>query len=94
MSINVKTENAHDATVQVHIAFENANRYRRNQKRRRATRTYNTASLRDAEPFTLTTGLNKADHRSSAKAHKSNAEMLPYAPPSPARSRPAVQSPA
>ena len=68
MSINVKTENVNDATVQVHIAFENASRYRGHPKRRRATRILNQARLRDGQPMELTVGRNKAAHRSSTKA--------------------------
>lgn len=82
MSINVKTENVTDATVQVHIAFENAGRYRRKSNRRRAARVYNRARLRTAEPGDLITGRNRAEHRSSTKAarpgsRKREPEILP-----------------
>lgn len=66
MSINVKTENAHDATVQVHIAFENASRSGQ-FRRRRATRSYNRAGPRNHQPVELSVGRNRAVHRSSSK---------------------------
>lgn len=94
MSINVKTENVNDATVQVHIAFENEGYNHRKPKKRRATRTFNRALLRDVEPIDLSTGRNKAEHRSSSKTHRRDQNLIPYAPPSPVRSRPARQSPA
>lgn len=81
MSINVKTENVNDATVQVHIAFENAGRYRRYPKRRRATREFNRALVRTADTVRIKAGRNIADHLSSAKTRlrgeTSAVELLP-----------------
>lgn len=94
MSINVKTENVTDATVQVHIAFENAGRHYRRSRKRRATRVYNRAALRDAEPLTISAGRNRAEHRSSTKTHRRDQKLISYASPSPVRSEPARQSPA
>lgn len=71
MSIDVKTENVKDATIQVHIAFENAG-YPRPKKRRRAVRTPNEATLRTPHKQDLITGRNRAVHkfRSKAKRHR------------------------
>ena len=91
MSINVKTENVNDATVQVHIAFENASRRRGYPRRRRATRTFNRARLRTADSFQINTGRNIADHRSSTKARLRSepraVELLPPVSVSGPRSR-------
>lgn len=67
MSINVKTENNKDATIQVHIAFENAGYHRNTRKKRRAVKQRNTAALRGADQITLTTGKNQAEHQSTRR---------------------------
>lgn len=74
MSINVKTENAKDATVQVHIAFENANPNWMNnrRRRRRATRIPNDAGLRNGQTLKLSTGRNHADHKTRARARRAS----------------------
>lgn len=70
MGINLRNENVKDATIQVHIAFENAGRrYQRNPKSKRATRQWNNAWLRNDKPIQLTTGRNTAMHRSSTKRY-------------------------
>ena len=68
MSVNVRTQNVTDATVQVHIAFENAHRSR--GKRKRATRIPNTALLRNHKPQIMSVGHNKAEHRSDTKSRR------------------------
>ena len=89
MSVYVRTQNVTDATVQVHIAFENA-QLNQKSRRRRATRSFNTAELRGAKPLTLTTGRNKAEHRSSAKSKRSRlARQAPKQLPAPSARSPA-----
>jgi hypothetical protein len=71
MSVNVNTENVTDATVQVHIAFENAaNKGRYQSRSRRASRTRNNATLRNHRARRLTTGRNEAAHQSSTKKRR------------------------
>lgn len=81
MSIHVNTENVTDATVQVHIAFEDAasGRYYRSNRRRNA-QARNHAGLRTHEPVRIATGRNSAMHRSSRKHHRT--KSLPQRSPS------------
>ncbi len=88
MSINVKTENVKDATIQVHIAFENQPFNHQKPKRRRATRTFNRTARRGADTVQLTTGRNTADHRSSTKWRQRNKRLLTHEQFTPAISKP------
>jgi len=67
MSVNVKTENVTDATIQVHIAFENASPNRQKPNKRRATRKFNNAGYRHEHHKQVRTGKNRAKHRSTTK---------------------------
>lgn len=85
MSINVQTENVKDATIQVHIAFDNADPRWMNKHRRRQTRIPNSAGLRTGKPINLSTGRNHAEHKSRAKQRRYK-KRKPFPPniPSPA----------
>lgn len=95
MSVNVNTENVTDATVQVHIAFENAsNKSRYPSKRRSASYSRNSTSLRGHQPRRLTTGRNRATYRSSTKNRryqnrKAIGQQRPLALPAPKPKSPA-----
>jgi len=69
MSINVNTENVTDATVQVHISFENASRRARHQSKG-PRKPRNNASLRSHKAKRLSTGRNRAQHQSSARKRR------------------------
>ncbi|MEZ5896972.1 MAG: hypothetical protein R3C51_11300 [Parvularculaceae bacterium] len=68
MSINVKTENVKDATVQVHIAFENAGYGYLKNRRSRSVRIPNHAALRSSRKQRLVTGKNSAEHKYRRKS--------------------------
>lgn len=95
MSVNVNTENVTDATVQVHIAFENASsKSRYPSKRRRSSYPRNSAALRGHKPHRLTTGRNRAAHRSSTKNRRyqqrqAQSQQKPLALPAPQPKSPA-----
>ncbi|PQA86022.1 hypothetical protein [Hyphococcus luteus] len=95
MSVNVNTENVTDATVQVHIAFENASRKQRYpSKGRRSAYHRNRTGLRGAKPRRLTTGRNRAAHRSSTRngrhrVRQANNQQKPLALPAPKPKSPA-----
>ena len=67
MTVNVKTENVTDATIQVHIAFENASSAYQKPNRKRATRKFNNAGYRHEHHKQVRTGRNRARHRSTTK---------------------------
>jgi hypothetical protein len=78
MSVNVNTENVTDATVQVHIAFENAaNKGRYQSRNKRTSRTRNNAALRNHRARRLSTGPNEAAHQSSTKKRRFEKRVAP-----------------
>lgn len=76
MSVNVKTENVNDATIQVHIAFETAKPYQGKKNKRRATRKFNNAGVRTEKDRNIRTGRNKATHRSTTKNLRRNGKLI------------------